>query len=146
MTRVVLSVGTFDLWHAGHVFLLEQCRAIAGHDGRVVAGVNTSEFVARFKAAPPVQTTHERLRIVRACRYVDDVVTNDSESLAALIEEVRPDFLVVGQDWAVRDYYAQIGVDQEWLDDRQVHLLYVPRPAGSCSSTEMKSRVKDHAR
>jgi cytidyltransferase-like protein len=141
VSRTVLSVGTFDLLHCGHVSLFSHCRRVAGDGGKVVIGVNTSEFAAKFKPAP-VQSTHERAFMVGACRDVDQVVLNDSESLAPLITETSADFLLIGQDWATRDYYAQIGLTQAQLDDAGVTLLYVPRPAGTISSTEVKARVR----
>ena len=141
MSRIVLSVGTFDLIHPGHVSLFAHCRKVAGPDGKVVIGVNTSEFAAKFKPAP-VQTTHERALMVAACRDVDQVVLNDAECLGPLIREVGADFLLIGQDWAVRDYHAQIGLTEADLDDLGVTLLYVPRPAGAMSSTELKARVR----
>lgn len=141
MSRVVLSVGTFDLLHPGHVSLFAHCRRVAGDGGKVVIGVNTSEFAAKFKPAP-VQSLHERALMVKACRDVDDVVVNDAGCLGPLIHEVAPDFLLIGQDWAVKDYYAQIGLTANDLDDAGVTLLYVPRPAGTISSTELKARVR----
>lgn len=141
MSRIVLSVGTFDLIHPGHVSLFAHCRKVAGYDGKVVIGVNTSHFAAQFKPAP-VQSTHERALMVAACRDVDQVVLNDSACLGPLIREVKADFLLIGQDWAVKDYHAQIGLTQNQLDDAAVTLLYVPRPVGTMSSTELKARIR----
>lgn len=143
MSRTVLSVGTFDLLHPGHVSLFSHCRRVAGPDGKVVIGVNTSEFAAQFKPAP-VQSTHERMLMVGACRDVDQVTLNDAACLGPLIAETHADFLLIGQDWATgdRDYYAQIGLTQDQLDDAGVTLLYVPRPVGTLSSTELKARVR----
>lgn len=138
----VLTMGTFDLFHAGHVFLLEQCRKLAGPGGQVVVAVNKDDFAARFKPRP-IHTLHERTRILSACRYVDKVIVNDADEDASVtIMAVMPTFLVIGQDWAAKDYYAQLGIDQTWLDDANISLLYVPRPAGTSSSTDVRARVR----
>lgn len=143
MKPVVLTMGTFDLFHAGHVFLLQQCKRLAGPTGRVVVALNSDEFAGRFKPEPPTHRLHERMLIVHACRYADDVIENTgNENAKQVIEEIHPDFLVIGQDWALKDYYAQLQIDQPWLDDRNICLLYVPRPAGTVSSTEIRHRVK----
>lgn len=146
LPRIVLTMGTFDLFHAGHVFLLQQCRAIAGDKGKVIVALNSDEFVRVFKGAAPTHTLHERTMILRACRYVDEVVENVGGSDATeTIVVADPTFLVIGQDWALKDYYAQLQVDQQWLDDRGISLLYVPRPAGTVSSTEIRYRVRGSA-
>jgi len=140
----VLTMGTFSLFHSGHVFLFQQCRKLAGPGGKVVVSVNSDDFAGRFKDRPP-QTLHERMVIIASCRYVDDVIENTgNEDAKVVIEQVWPDYLVIGQDWAQyqKDYYAQLAVTQDYLNERGISLLYVPRPPGSISSTEVKDRVR----
>jgi cytidyltransferase-like protein len=137
----VFTAGTFDLLHPGHVWLFEQCRRIAGPDGEVKVSVNTSEFVAQFKA-PPVQTFDERYQMVKAIKYVDEVLRNDSEDLTDLLYAVRPDFLVIGSDWAQKDYHAQISAPPRWLATHGITLLYIDRWSPH-SSTELKERIRE---
>jgi len=59
-----------------------------------------------------------------------------------LIELEKPDFLVIGSDWAVKDYYAQIDVTQDYLDENDITMVYVPYTRG-ISSTELKRRVSE---
>lgn len=133
----------FDLLHAGHVDFLEACRKIAGTDGRVVVALNRDAFVAGFKGAPPVCRYAERKRCLEAVRYVDEVIENsgDHDSTFA-IEAVRPDFIVIGSDWAGRDYYRQMGFTPVWLRERGIQLVYVPRDR-DLSSTIVKTRTRD---
>lgn len=145
--RVVLTMGTFDLFHAGHVFLLEQCRKLAGPGGKVVVALNSDEFVREFKTDPPAHTLHQRTRILAACRHVDEVVENTGgHDASQTILAVKPTFLVIGQDWALKDYYAQLGVDQQWFDEMGISLLYIPRPVGTESSTDVRRRVRSGTR
>jgi hypothetical protein len=53
---------------------------------------------------------------------------------------VKPDYIIIGSDWARRDYYAQMGFDQDWLDERNIGLIYVPYTAG-ISSTDLKTGI-----
>lgn len=137
----VLTLGTFDLFHAGHVELLEACRALAG-DGRVIAAVNGNSFVAKFKGKKPVLGLEARMAVVRACRFVDRVVANyGGIHQPLLISHIGPDIIAVGDDWQDRDYLGQLGVTQDWLDERGIRVVYVPRTTG-LSSTGIREEAK----
>lgn len=142
MARIVYTGGTFDLFHPGHVNLLRQCRKIAGEDGSVCVALNTDEFVEAYKGKRPVMSYQERSAVLRASRYVDYVVENlgGTDSLPT-ISSVRPDFIVVGSDWATKDYYKQMGFSQKWLDVMGITLVYVPYTE-AISSTKIKARMK----
>ena len=138
---VVYTGGTFDLFHSGHVKFLRQCKRIAGLDGRVVVSLNTDEFIEAYKGKAPVMSFDERKAVLMACRYVDSVVENIGgvDSKPAILN-VLPDFVVIGDDWAKKDYYAQMQFTQAWLDELKIVLCYVPYTAG-ISTTELKKRI-----
>lgn len=144
-TRTVLTVGTFDLFHAAHAELLAQCRKLVGDNGRVVVGLNTDAFVRAYKHKAPVCSFDERAAVLRSCRHVDEVVQNThGADSKPLIEQVRPDFLAIGVDWAGRDYYAQMAFTQAWLDERQITLLYVPHAwSDSITATDIRQRIRN---
>lgn len=133
--------GTFDLFHAGHVYLLSQCRKLAGPTGKVVVALNTCAFVAAYKGKSPINIYTEREAVLLSCRHVDEVVRNafgaDSKPT---IEAVRPDVIAIGIDWAAKDYYAQMQFTQQWLDDRGISLVYLPHPR-PISTSEIKNRI-----
>jgi len=54
---------------------------------------------------------------------------------------VAPDYILIGSDWARKDYYTQMGFDQNWLDERGIVLGYVPYTPG-ISTTNIKGRLK----
>lgn len=137
----VYTGGTFDLFHAGHVDFLRVCQKIAGEYGEVVVALNPDAFIEQFKGKRPVCSYAERQAVMEACRYVSRVIENTggADSRPA-IESVRPDFIAIGDDWAHRDYYAQMSFTPDWLDERGISLLYIPRQR-NLSSTQVKSRV-----
>jgi glycerol-3-phosphate cytidylyltransferase len=143
---VVYTGGTFDLFHAGHVKFLRQCKRIAGLDGRVVVSLNTDEFIEAYKGKAPVMSFDERKAILMGCRYVDSVVENigGADSKLAILN-VLPDFVVIGDDWAKKDYYAQMQFTQAWLDELKIVLCYVPYTQG-VSTTDLKKRIVNHAK
>jgi glycerol-3-phosphate cytidylyltransferase len=139
MTLKVYTGGTFDLFHSGHVALLKRCSQI----GSVTVALNTDEFIAKYKGKAPVVSYSEREAVLLACRYVDAVVPNSGGTDSTIaIEAVGPDIIVVGSDWARRDYYAQMNFDQDWLDERGIGLAYIPYTKG-ISTTDLKKRIKD---
>ena len=143
---IVYTGGTFDLFHSGHVAFLRSCKRIAGKDGRVVVSLNTDEFIAAYKGKPPIMSFDERKAVLMACRYVDSVVANvGGEDSKPAIENVLPDFVVIGDDWARKDYYAQMQFTQDWLDGNKIQLIYVPYTNG-VSSTDIKARIVNNAK
>ena len=150
--RIVLTLGTFDLLHVGHLNLIDTCRRIAGRTGRVVVGLNSDQFIEKYKGEYPVMSFYERARILGALRGVDQVIANPAfEQQRATIERgfamglempLTDRFLVIGTDWAAKDYYAQLGITRVWLEERSIQLLYIPYTEG-ISSTKLRRHLAD---
>ena len=138
----VYTGGTFDLFHSGHVNFLKRCQQIAGVNGQVVVALNTDEFIYEYKKKKPVLTYDQRKDVLESCRYVSQVVPNvggsDSKKTIEMIELV--DVIAIGSDWARKDYYAQMKFDQDWLDDKNISLIYIPYTKG-ISSTFIKGNL-----
>lgn len=127
---VVYTGGTFDLIHPGHIRLLKVCREIAdARSTHVVASLNRDSFIERYKGHPPVQSLAERIEVVRAIRYVDDVIVNegDEDSRPAILS-VGAGTVVVGSDWApLSRYCQQMSFDLAWLNYHGVRVHFVER-------------------
>lgn len=135
MAKRVLTIGTFDLFHVGHLELLHGCRLLAGHAGRVIVGVNADDFVAQYKGRLPVVGEFERELIVRAIAYVDETFIHRGRERAAFdIGYYGPDIIAVGDDWRDRNYAEQLGIDDGALDRWGIELVYIPRTTGVSSS------------
>jgi cytidyltransferase-like protein len=140
--NIVYTGGTFDLFHSGHVNLLKRCREVAGENGKVVVALNTDDFIFQFKNKKPICSEQERMEVLLSCKYVDEVVMNvGGQDSRISIEIVSPNYIVVGSDWAKKDYYAQMSFTQEWLDERGIGLVYVPY-TNSISSTKIRGRMQ----
>ena len=138
---VVYTGGTFDLFHSGHANLLKRCREIAGENGLVVVSLNSDDFIAKYKGEAPICNEAERKAVLESCMYVDKVVMNvGGEDSKIAIEIVNPDYIIIGSDWAKKDYYKQMGFDQHWLDERDIGLVYVPYTK-AISSTLIKKKI-----
>lgn len=139
MSFTVINGGTYDLFHHGHVNFLRQCK-ILSNGGEVVVVVNRDEFVKRYKTSP-VMNLRERVDVLRGCKYVDEVLINETdEDWKPNIEIVQPDIIAIGSDWAKRDYFEQLGMDQTYLDNRGIMLVYLPYTT-NISSTDIRHRL-----
>lgn len=133
----VYTGGTFDLIHAGHIAFLKRCAEL----GSVTVSLNSDDFIAGYKGRPPVMSFQERKAVLEELRCVDSVIENiGNEDSTIAIEWVKPDIIVIGSDWARRDYYAQMNFTQDWLDERNISLMYVPYTKG-ISTTDLKKRI-----
>ena len=134
---IVYTGGTFDLFHSGHAQFLARCAEF----GEVTVALNTDEFITEYKKRPPVMSYAERATVLYSCRSVANVVPNvGGADSRPSIELVGPDLIVIGSDWATRDYYGQMGFTQEWLDERGIGLCYIPYTKG-ISTTEVRKRL-----
>ncbi|GGW92620.1 adenylyltransferase/cytidyltransferase family protein [Alteromonas halophila] len=123
--RTVVTYGTFDLFHIGHVRLLRRLKALGD---RLVVGLSTDEF-NKVKGKEIVIPFEDRKEILLSCRYVDDVFEENSweQKRADLIREKASTF-AIGDDWAGK------------FDDLEdiVQVLYLPRTK-DISTTELKT-------
>lgn len=134
---LVYTGGTFDLFHAGHVAFLRRCADF----GFVTVALNTDEFITEYKGKPPIMSFQERLEVLEGCRYVNRVIANtDGADSKPSILFSQADLIVIGSDWARRDYYKQMGFTQDWLDEYGIGLVYLPYTPG-ISSTDIKKRL-----
>lgn len=139
----VLTLGTFDLPHPGHVALFRECRGLTKGDGHVYVAVSSDEFVSRWKGKTPVMTCGQRAAVVGSMRDVDGVVINDGDDQPGLIESVEPDIIAIGADWQQRDYHAQLGITPAWLTERDIQLVYVRHEhSGTVSTSTLRARME----
>ena len=136
---IILTIGTFDGLHVGHLELLRASRQMVG-DGRLVVSVNTDEFVTAYKGHPPTHPYPHRVEMVDALRIVDLVVPNiGGPDARQIIAAIDPDLLTIGEDWLdpgndEARYFRQLGVTPEWMAERHLRVAYIPRTRGVSSS------------
>jgi glycerol-3-phosphate cytidylyltransferase len=136
--KTLYTGGNFDILHVGHFNFLQKCSQLAD---RVVVSLNTDEFIQEFKGQAPIMTYAERKQALAYCQYVDEVIPNFAgQNSKPTIISADPDIIAVGDDWAHKDYYTQMQFTQQWLDDNNIVLVYIPYTKG-ISTTEIKRRI-----
>lgn len=83
-----------DLYHSGHVNIINH----AAEYGKVIVGVLTDEAIATYKR-PPILDTQERMKIAASFKHVDRVVVQEQLDYTATLRELKPDFVLHGDDW-----------------------------------------------
>jgi glycerol-3-phosphate cytidylyltransferase len=103
----VLTFGTFDVFHVGHLLILQRAKALGDH---LVVGVSSDALNVAKKGRPPVFPEQERLRLVSALRCVDEVFLEESLELKReYLRRWNADFLAMGGDWKGKfDQFADI--------------------------------------
>lgn len=99
--RIAFTNGTFDILHLGHVTYLQKARASADV---LIVGVNTDRSVKTYKdPSRPVNPQQDRITVLTALACVDYAILFNDPTPLGLIKKIRPDVLVKGADWAVKD-------------------------------------------
>ncbi len=125
-----------DLFHPGHVGLLRAARALGD---QLVVGVLSNETAAAYKRTP-IMTLSERVAVIEACRYVDEVVPDAPARLSEEFLREHDLALVVHGD----DVTERVAADVYGPAVRTGRLRLVPRTAG-VSTTDLIARVRARA-
>lgn len=138
----IITLGTFDMLHIGHLNLFKRCRSYV-NGGQFIVGLNTDEFIEKYKGKKPIMSYLERYEIIEATEMVNKIVPNDQPdgTIKEVLLENKIELIIIGSDWLRKDYLKQIGLTIEWLEDNNISLCYVPYTMG-ISTTEIKNRLK----
>lgn len=120
--------GAYDLFHIGHLNLLRRSRLACDF---LVAGVVSDEVAVAQKGKRPVVPEEERLEIVRACRYVDDVYLERTPDKLETWDEVRFDVVYKGDDWVGSPRWEKLARD---FAERGVDVVFLPYTSRTSST------------
>ena len=129
------TTGVFDMFHVGHLNLLARAR---GQCDRLIVGVSTDDVVLDYKGHAPIVPYAERVAIVKAIRYVDEVVPQTSMDKFAAWEKLRFNRLFHGNDWKGSAMYNEV---EAKLRAVGVEVVYFPYTQGT-SSTLLAERLR----
>jgi len=125
----VITFGTFDVFHAGHVNILERARL---HGEHLIVGVSSDALNMSKKNRYPIYSQEDRMHIIRSLRCVDEVFVEESLELKEeYIKYYNADVLIMGDDWQGKFDHLKSICD----------VIYLPRTP-SVSTTEIIEIVK----
>lgn len=126
--KKVITYGTFDLFHVGHLNILKRAKELGDY---LVVAVSSDAF-NEIKGKKCVIPDYERMAIVEAIKYVDEVIPeNDWEQKVRDVQEHDIDVFVMGDDWTGKFDFLR-----EYCD-----VVYLPRTEG-ISTTQLKTKLK----
>lgn len=126
--KVGYTTGVFDLFHIGHLNILRRAKEQCDY---LIVGVSTDELVRQEKNKTPVIPFKERMEIVRAIKYVDEVVSQESKNKLAAWEKYRFDKMFVGSDWEGSPQWQKF---EEQFEPVGVKIVYLPHTDGTSST------------
>ncbi len=129
MNKTIITFGTFDVFHLGHLRILQRARDLGN---KLVVGISTDELNYSKKGKYPVYSQEERMEIVDSIRYVDKVFFEESLELKGdYLQEYEADILVMGDDWKGKfDIFQNL-----------CKVVYLPRTP-SISTTEVIEKIQ----
>lgn len=132
------TTGVYDMFHIGHLNLLRRAKEQCDY---LIVGVSTDELIEREKGKSPVIPLEERMEIVKAIRYVDEVVVQqDKDKLGAYLSlDKKFDVMFVGSDWKGTAQWERY---EEQFKPYGVKIVYLPYTDG-VSSTLLRQKIQN---
>lgn len=135
--KKVITFGTFDLFHIGHLRLLERAKQKGDF---LIVGVSSDELNWKKKKKYPIFSCQERMEIISSLKCVDEVFKEDVIDKEDYCIEMDADLFVIGDDWKGRP----CGKNNKTFDDQLRGICdveYLERTP-SISTTEIIEKIK----
>lgn len=127
--KKIITFGTFDVFHVGHINILERAAALGDY---LIVGVSSDKLNFDKKNRYPIYNELDRMKIIQSLKFVDQVFIEESLELKLeYIKKYNADTLVMGDDWTGRFDWVKSDCD----------VIYLPRTP-SISTTEIIEVVK----
>lgn len=125
-----ITFGAFDLFHAGHVLMLQEAKTVCDH---LIVCIQSDPSIDRVEKNRPVQSIVERQIQVAACRYVDETLVYDTEAhVLEILNCLQWDVRILGDEYREKHFTGR----EKTLD--RCYFNQRPHPF---SSSELRSRV-----
>ena len=97
--KIVFTNGCFDIIHSGHIHLLKQAKKMGD---KLIVGLNSDTSVKKIKGPDrPINSQENRLTVLKAIKFVDEVIIFEETDPLNLIIKIKPDVLVKGSDYPI---------------------------------------------
>jgi glycerol-3-phosphate cytidylyltransferase len=127
-----ITFGAFDLFHAGHVLMLEEAKTVCDH---LIVAVQTDPSLDRDTKNTPVQSIEEREIQVSSCIYVDEVIIYEREAdIIEILKTIDWDVRILGEEYQDKPFTGR---------EESIDKCYFNSRPHNFSSSELRKRVAD---
>lgn len=127
--------GTFDLFHVGHLNLLENAKKYCD---KLIVGVNSDELVLQYKNKKVNITAKDRARIIKALKCVDEVYIVNTLDKSQILEKIDFDVILVGDDWKGNQRWENTKTE---MNKKGKDVIFLPYTKG-ISTTKLAAQIK----
>ena len=128
------TTGVFDMFHIGHLSILRQAKQYCDY---LIVGVSTDELVQEYKHKTPIIPFANRCEIVKAIRYVDEVVPQINRDKIAAFNKYKFDVMFVGDDWQGNALFNEVETYLKSHNSDVIYFQYTPY----ISSTMLREKI-----
>jgi glycerol-3-phosphate cytidylyltransferase len=133
--KVGITFSTFDLFHAGHVKMLEEAKSRCDY---LIVGLQLDPSIDRPKKNKPTQSIIERYVQLRGCKYIDEIIPYVSESdLIDVLSSFKIDLRIIGEE-----YIDKVFTGKNYCVNNGIEIYYNKREHRFSSSALRKQVVK----
>lgn len=137
--KIGYTAGVYDMFHIGHLNVIKNAKKRCDY---LIVGVSTDDVVKQNKNKMPIIPFKERFEIVKAIKYVDEVIPQeryDVEGKIKTVIEHKIDVMFVGSDWKNTEKWNHI---EKELKKLGCEVVYLPHTEG-ISSTLLREKITD---
>ena len=130
---IVYTSGTWDMFHVGHLNILEKSAKMGD---KLIVGVSTDELIMEYKGIPPLIPFEQRMKIIESIKWVHKAVKQEILTEINQLKDLHIDIVTIGDDW--KEKYLE-GLD--WMEKQPgKKVVYIPYTS-SVSTTSIKRNI-----
>lgn len=130
-----ITFSTFDLFHAGHVKMLEEAKSQCDY---LIVGLQLDPSIDRPEKNKPTQTIIERYVQLRACKYIDEIIPYVTElDLIDILSSFKIDLRIIGEEYINKDFTGKSYCDKKGIK------IYYNRRDHRFSSSALRKQVAE---
>ncbi|TFH69313.1 glycerol-3-phosphate cytidylyltransferase [Gammaproteobacteria bacterium LSUCC0057] len=128
MKKIGYTTGVFDMFHVGHLNIFRRAKLECDY---LVVGVTTDELSIKTKNKKPIIPLNERIEIVNAIKFVDEVVTQEDYDKMKAWNTIKFDIMFVGDDWKKTEKWNNL---EQKFSEVGVEIMYFPYTTNTSST------------
>lgn len=130
------TAGAFDMFHVGHLNLIKNAKERCDY---LIVGVNTDELIEAYKQKKPVVPLKERIQIIEAIKYADEVLPVNTLDKEKIWQQIKFDVVFIGDDWKGSQRWNET---EKVMGKYGVKVVYLPYTIGT-TSTLLREKILD---